>query len=89
MKKIATKRIMLYDDKGNGIIDSVEYDGRLSDDNILGAFHTLGKTTYHNGELWTVKNNCLQYQVGVMTFYQYQKSWYNLLMDWIKRKIDW
>lgn len=63
MKAVMKKRIILYcpwtDEK---IIGAEEFDGTLSDDNILGAFHEIGKTMwmwendpFYPTELWYLK----------------------------------
>lgn len=94
MKKIAVKRIIyapnysalwreqLSADIGIG---GEEYDGKLTDYNILGAMVEVGKWKWASsyGDC-LVRKDGLQY-AKVHTFYQYQKSWYNLLADSIKR----
>ena len=104
MKRIKVKRLM-YSKLGSSeiIYGGEEYDGNLTDDNILGAIHEVGKTEWlptnwvgpgdkWENELWLLKpdpNNpnvkYPTYRIYVETFYQYQKSWYNLLWDWIRR----
>lgn len=106
MKRIKVKRLV-YSKLGSGevIYGGEEYDGNLTDDNILNAIHEVGKTEWHptnwigpgdkwKNELWLLKpapNNpnvkYPTYRIHVDTFYQYQKSWYNLLWDWIRRVI--
>lgn len=104
MKKIKVKRLV-YSKLGCSeiIYGGEEYDGNLSDENILGFVHEVGKTEWRPtnwigpgdkwaNELWLLKpdpNNpnvkYPTYRIYVETFYQYQKSWYNLLFDSIKR----
>lgn len=63
MKKIRKKRIILYCPwTEEVIIGAEEFDGALSDDNILGAFHEVGKSVwmwendpYYETELWYLK----------------------------------
>ena len=90
MKKIMIKRLiyrnMLTDEISYG---AEEYDGNLSDDNILGAIYTVGKhqwnSVYHHSLIQINNNGKLVYHVTVGEFERYQKSWYNLLFDSIKR----
>lgn len=104
MKRIKVKRL-LYRSllTGETYLGATEYDGNLTDDNILGAIHEVGKTEWRptnwigpgdrwENELWLLKpdpNNTNikypAYRICVGTFYQYQKSWYDLLADKIKR----
>ena len=86
MKKIIIKRL-IYKNDTEEIIGSCEYDGRLTDDNILGAIHEVGHTVWVGQSLWKLQNGIPQYRISVETFYQYQKSWYNLFWDWIRRTI--
>lgn len=85
MKKIVIKRLMFNDGNGNSYIGSREYDGKLTDDNILGAFHEVGKTIWIGESLWTIRMGVPVYRVSVETFYQYQKRWYELVMDAVRR----
>lgn len=84
MKKTIVKHL-IYKNDTEEIIGSFEYDGRLTDDNILCAVHEVGHTTWIGQSLWKLRNGIPQYRISVETFYQYQKSWYNLLSDSIKR----
>lgn len=81
MKKIKKKRIILYCPwTKEVVIGAEEYDSALSDDNILGAFHEVGKTmwlwendSFYQTELWYLKEqNGLRtpyYKVDVSDFY--------------------
>ena len=104
MKRIKVKRLV-YSKLGSSeiIYGGEEYDGNLTDGNILDTVHEIGKTEWRptnwigpgdkwKNELWLLKpdpNNpnvkYPTYRIYVETFYQYQKSWYNLLSDSIKR----
>ena len=102
MKRIKVKRLVYSKpDSGEVLYGGEEYDGNLTDDNILGAIHEVGKTEWHptywvdsyqwGNELWLLKpdpNNpkvqCPTYRIRVDIFYRYQKSWYDLLWDWIR-----
>lgn len=87
MKKIAIKRLIFTDGLGESLIGSEEFDGALDDYNILNAVHEIGRTEWLGSSLWYLKDNVPKYRITVETFYQYQKSWYNLLWDWIRRKL--
>ena len=65
-----------------------EYDGHLTNENILGAIYTFGKHEWcpHVLALYQLNNmGELVYQITIEEFTHYQKSWYNLLSDSIKR----
>ena len=104
MKKIKVKRLAYYNSITKDILwGAEEYDGNLTDENILNMIHEVGKTEWHptnwigpgdkwENELWLLKpdpNNpnikYPTYRIHVETFYRYQKSWYDLLLDNIKR----
>lgn len=89
MKKIKVKRLVYHHLGTNEIhYGGLEYDANLTDYNILGAIFTLGKHEWHPGieGIYQVNvNGELVYRITVETFYRYQKSWYNLLADNIKR----
>ena len=61
MKKIMKKRVIFYCPWTEElVIGAEEFDGTLSDDNILGAFHETGKTMWcptnpDYDELWYLK----------------------------------
>lgn len=94
MKKIAVKRLVYSSNYhtlwGEQLSSAVaiggeEYDSNLSDDNILGSIREIGKWDWASSY-----GNCLvrsdgKMYVRVHTFYHYQKSWYNVLADNIKR----
>lgn len=84
MKKIKIKRLT-FSNSNEYLIGSTEYDGRLSNSNILNSFHELGKTEIHGFGLFLLKDGVPRYLVRVETFYRYEKSWYNYLWDWIRR----
>ena len=91
MKKIKVKRLVYHHLGTNEITyGGEEYDGSLTDDNILGAIFTMGKHEWtpnfdHIAMYQYNTNGDLVYHISVETFYQYQKSWYDLLADTIKR----
>lgn len=86
MKRIIVKRL-IYKNSNEEIIYYHDYDGELTDENILGAIHELGKTVWIGKSLWMLQNGRPHYEISVGTFYQYQKSWYNLFWDWVRRII--
>ena len=91
MKRIKVKRLAYYNLVTNEILwGGEEYDGNLTDENILGVFHEAGKTEWCPNCLGLYKLNSqgeITHRIVVETCYQYQKSWYNLLWDWIRRII--
>lgn len=86
MKKIVTKRIVYHDGNSKEIISNTEFDGNLSDENILGALHEIGRTKWIGNSLWVMKNNVPVYRITVERYEQYQKRWYENLFDWIRRR---
>lgn len=85
MRKIKIKRLVFTDGLGESIIGAEEFDGTLDNYNILNAVHEVGKTAWYGSSLWYLKDNAPKYRITVETFYQYQKSWYNLAYDSIRR----
>ena len=86
MKKIIVKRLVYHSpDNDTILIGAEEYDGKLTDNNILGAIHEIGKTVWIGANLWTIRDNIPIYRITVEPFTQYQKRWYELLWDQIRR----
>lgn len=85
MKKIMVKRLIYTNGNGISHIGGHEYDGRLTDDNILCAIHEVGKTTWIGPSLWTIRMGIPEYQITVGKFYQYQKRWFEILIDAVRR----
>ena len=85
MKKVIVKRLAYTIGYGDVKYGSVEYDGSLSDENILGAVHEVGKTQWIGSSLWLMRGNVPLYKITVETFPQYTKSWYDYLLDAIRR----
>lgn len=86
MKKTTIKRLVYYSPaSGEVFYGGEEYDGRLTDENILGAIHEVGKTAWYGDSLWTVRGNDLIYRITVEEFIQYTKSKLDLLLDAIRR----
>ena len=89
MKKIVIKRLVYHHLATNEIhYGGYEFDGNLTDENILGMLFTFGKHEWcpdGYGMYQLNANGELVYRITVETFYRYEKSWYNLLADNIKR----
>ena len=85
MKKIVVKRLIYTDGASPDRIGAHDYDGSLSDHNILCSVHELGKTQWIGSSLWLIKNGRPIYRITVEPFTQYQKSWYDLLLDMLRR----
>lgn len=86
MKKIYVKRLIYHSpNSGRVLIGGTTYDGTLSDHNILNSIHEVGKTAWIGNELWLIRGDTLIYRITVDTFPQFQKSWYNILIDRIRR----
>jgi hypothetical protein len=91
MKRIKVKRLVYYHLGTHEVhYGGFEYDNNLTDYDILGAIFTLGKHEWHPSMIGIYQLNDkgeLQYRITVETFYKYQKSWYNLFWDWIRRVV--
>ena len=89
MKKIIVKRLLYQHMRTNEVFyGGEEYDGHLTAENILGSIYTVGKHEWgpRGCSLYQLNNKGeLQYQIYVNQFEYYQKSWYDLLFDNIKR----
>ena len=89
MKRVIVKRLMYRNMANNEIYyGAEEYDGHLTNANILGAIYEVGKHEWcpHCLSLYQKnQNGDLIYQIYVEQFEYAVKSWYNLLADSIKR----
>lgn len=86
MKKTLIKRLTYYaPHTGEVMYGAEEYNAHLTDDNILGAIHEVGKTAWMGEALWLLVEGTPTYRINVEKFYQYTKSWYNLLLDAVRR----
>jgi len=89
MRKIKVKRLVYKHLATNEITyGGEEYDGNLTDDNILGAIFTLGKHEWCPdgcGMYQLNQKGELVYRIWIETFYQYQKRWWELLADAVRR----
>lgn len=85
MKKIIVKRLVYTDAEGTQRIGSIEYNGELTTNQILGAVHEVGKTQWIGDSLWLMRHGRPLYHITVETFTQYQKSWFDLMIDALRR----
>ena len=85
MKQIKIKRLVYTDGEGSSMIGAQEFNGSLSNSNILGMVHELGKTQWIGNSLWTIRAGIPEYHITVEVFYQYQKRWYELVLDAVRR----
>lgn len=85
MKKVIIKRLVYSDGTSAVRFGATEYDGKLSDDNILGAIHEVGKTQWIGESLWLMRNGIPFCRITVEAFPQYTKSWFDLLIDAVRR----
>ena len=103
--RIQKVKRLVYSKLGSSevIYGDVEYDGDLSDDNILNSVHEVGKTEWRPSawkgpgdswekELWLLKSDLNNpnvkypvYRIHVETFYKCEKTWYDSMIDKIKR----
>ena len=79
------KRIVYIDRYGKEYIDGEEYSGTLSDYNILCSRHEVGKTQWIGNSLWVLRNGMPSFHVTVQPFTQYQKRWYETVLDAVRR----
>lgn len=93
MKRIKVKRLMYHSlNSGEIFYGGEEYDGNLTDENILGCIHEIGRSLYYDrgytsnqSYLILMRDGLMTHRVTVETFYQYQKSWYDKFLDMIRR----
>ena len=88
MKKTIIKRVCLVSPNGERADYTQDFIGTLSDEAILGVFHEVGKTVWIGDHLYKIMRNegvvrHYRYEVYVVT--QYTKSWYDLLLDALRR----
>ena len=85
MKRVTIKRLVYVGPQGETLFGAEEYDAHLTDDNILGAIHEVGKTAWMGETLWLLVDGAPTYRIDVEKFYQYTKSWFDLLIDAVRR----
>ena len=85
MKKIQIKRLVYINCYGEEYIGGSEYDSALTDNNILGSIHEVGKTTWIGDTLWLLCDGVPAYRITVQPFIQYQKRWYETVLDAVRR----
>ena len=88
MKKIQIKRVFLVDEAHNYMVLPQDYIGTLTDAAILDSLYQLGRDVWIGNELYHIVHQDgqirhLRYEVTLVT--QYEKSWYNLLLDAVRR----
>ena len=85
MKKIIVKRLVYTNLRGASYIGGEEYDGTLSNDNILGSIYHTDKHRWIGNELLAIQDGIPVYRISVQNFYKYQNFWYDILLDAISR----
>lgn len=85
MKKILIKHLIYTNGAGEVTIGATEYNADLTDENILGAIHEVGKTQWIGRSLWLMKQGVPAYKITVETFTQYEKNWFDLIIDAVRR----
>ena len=85
MKKVQVKRLVYTNGRGISHIGALEYDGHLTDANILGSIHERGKTQWIGDSLWLVHAGIPMYHITVERFYYYQKRWFENIFDAVRR----
>lgn len=86
MKRVKIKRLLYHSPASGEIFYSAEqFDGNLTDYNILCAFYEVGKTAWIGDNLWLLRDNIPIYRITVESCIQYQKTWFDLMLDAIRR----
>ena len=89
MKRVIVKRLMYRDMRTNHVFyGGEEYDGKLTNYNILGSIYESGKhewCPYCLSLYQKDSNGNFKYQIYVNQFEYAEKSWYNLFWDWVRR----
>ena len=92
MKMVEKKRLIMYCPwTDEVIIGAQEFDASLSDENILGLLHEVGKTewlpTYPGThELWHLgENHMPDYKIEVEIFYVEVPTWFDRIKDIFRR----
>lgn len=88
MRKIQIKRVCLVSPTGERMDFAQDFIGTLSDEAILGVFHETGKTVWIGANLYKIQRHegvIRHYRFEVYSVIQYTKSWYNILIDAVRR----
>ena len=85
MKKVMVKRLVYTNNRNFDRMGCHDYDSTLSDHNILCAIHEVGKTRWIGQNLWLLYRGRPLYQIKVVTVTQYQKRWYENVLDALRR----
>lgn len=88
MKKTQIKRVCLVSPEGERMYLAQDFIGTLSDQAILDFLVQTGKTVWIGNNLYKIQwvNGTIQhYRYEVYSINQYTKSWFDLLIDAIRR----
>ena len=89
MKRIIVKRLLYRDLENNRTYyGGEEYDGNTETYNILCTIYEDGKHEWGPSYKSLYQRNAngeWQYQIYVNRFEYAEKSWYNLVWDWVRR----
>ena len=95
MRKIKVKRLVYFQVGTGKVFPGAEsYDGNLYSHAILCSVYTKGKhewsvNQYDYPALYQMdEHGKLKYIIHVQNFYQYQKTWIDMLCDEIKRALQ-
>lgn len=88
MRKIEVKRVFLVDEAHEVSLLVAPDFSPLPDQEILGALFEIGKDVWVGDTMYhMVRQNgqarLLRYEIRVIT--QYEKSWYNMILDVLRR----
>lgn len=88
MKKIQIKRVCLVSPTGEHMDFAQDFIGTLSDNDILSIFYEVGKTLWIGDNLYKIQHGegiVRHYRYEVYPVTQYVKSWYDTLLDVVRR----
>ncbi len=88
MKKKIIKRVGLVGPLGERMYYTHDFIGTLSDECILSVFDEAGKTVWIGDNLYKIQHEgetIRHYRFEVYSVTQYTKSWFDLLLDAIRR----
>lgn len=88
MRKTVIKRVCLVSPTGERMDILQDYIGTLPDNAILNALYETGKTVWIGQNLYKIQHSegiVRHYRYEVYSVAQYTKSWYDLVLDAIRR----
>jgi len=88
MRKTVIKRVFLTDGTPNQILIPQDFIGSLSNEAILDALFQVGKDIWIGNEMYHMVHQdgmVRHWRYEVYTVIQYEKSWYDHLIDAVKR----